>query len=390
MFSLFCPNIMGVFKSAFLSIGSNLGNREFLLQKAIFEIGKKAGEIRQVSAIYETPSWGFEGEDFLNACLEIQTLLSPKNLLSTILEIEADFGRLRNDSDGYQSRTLDIDIIYYEKDIIKTSDLTVPHPKMQDRKFILKPLADISPQFYHPILNKDTRNLLQECKDKSIITKQTTKLFKNRHTFFASLEYVAIEGNIGAGKTTLATKIADDFNAKLILERFAENPFLPSFYEDQARYAFPLEMSFLADRYQQFTEDTNQLDLFKSFMVSDYDIYKSLIFAKVTLQQNEFELYRKVFNFMYKEVKKPRIYVYLYQTTERLLQQIKQRGRDYEQNIELSYLERINRGYFDFLRTYPKENQLVIDVSNLDFVSHNSDYENVLAQIEDFALSSLK
>jgi 2-amino-4-hydroxy-6-hydroxymethyldihydropteridine diphosphokinase len=380
---------MGVYKTAYLSIGSNLGNREILLQKAIFEIGRKAGEIRQVSAIYETPSWGFEAEDFLNACLEIQTLLTPENLLTRILEIELNFGRQRNNDEGYQSRTLDIDIIYYEKEVIKTPSLTIPHPKLQERKFILKPLADISPQFYHPIFNKDTRNLLQECKDKSTLTKRTIKLFISRHSLFASFNYLAIEGNIGAGKTTLATKISDDFNAKLILERFAENPFLPSFYEDQARYAFPLEMSFLADRYQQFTEDTNQLDLFKSFMVSDYDIYKSLIFAKVTLQQNEFELYRKVFNFMYKEVKKPRIYVYLYQTTERLLEQIKKRGRDYEQNIELSYLERINRGYFDFLKTYPKENQLVIDVSHLDFVSNNNDYETILTRIEDFALSSL-
>lgn len=388
MFCLFCSNIMGVYKSAFLSIGSNLGNRAFILQKAIFEIGKKAGEIRQVSAIYQTPSWGFEGNDFLNACLEIQTRLTPVALLTEILAIEIEYGRERNDSQGYQSRTLDIDIIYYDKEIIDTERITVPHPKMHERKFILKPLADISPQFYHPILNKDTRNLLQECKDKSVINKTTQKLFKNRHNLFESLEYVAIEGNIGAGKTTLATKIADDFNAKLILERFAENPFLPSFYDDQARYAFPLEMSFLADRYQQFTEDTNQLDLFKSFMVSDYDIYKSLIFAKVTLQQNEFDLYRKVFNFMYKEVKKPKIYVYLYQTTERLLQQIKQRGRDYEQNIEISYLERINRGYFDFLKTYPKENQLIIDVSDLDFVSLTADYETILTRIENFALSS--
>ncbi|MDO6471364.1 2-amino-4-hydroxy-6-hydroxymethyldihydropteridine diphosphokinase [Maribacter sp. 1_MG-2023] len=379
---------MGVYKTAFLSIGSNLGNRQLLLQKAIFEIGKVAGEIRQVSAVYETPSWGFEGEDFLNACLELQTLLSPEDLLAKLLAIETDFGRERSEGNNYQSRTLDIDIIYYEKDVINTTKLTVPHPKMQDRKFILKPLADITPQFYHPIFNKDTRNLLQECKDKSTITKQIKRLFKSRHTFFASLEYVAIEGNIGAGKTTLATKISEDFNAKLILERFAENPFLPNFYEDQARYAFPLEMSFLADRYQQFTEDTNQLDLFKSFMVSDYDIYKSLIFAKVTLQQNEFDLYRKVFNFMYKEVKKPKVYVYLYQTTERLLEQIKKRGRDYEQNIELTYLEKINRGYFDFLRTYPKENQLIIDVSELDFVSHKSDYETVLAKIEDFALAN--
>ncbi|SIQ25075.1 2-amino-4-hydroxy-6-hydroxymethyldihydropteridine diphosphokinase [Maribacter ulvicola] len=380
---------MGVHKTAFLSIGSNLGNRHLLLQKAIFEIDKVAGDIRQVSATYETPSWGFEGEDFLNACLELQTLLSPDSLLAKLLAIETSFGRERNEGDRYHSRTLDIDIIYYEKDIINTENLTVPHPKMQDRKFILKPLADITPQFYHPIFQKDTRNLLQECKDKSNITKQVKRLFKNRHSFFASLQYVAIEGNIGAGKTTLATKISEDFNAKLILERFAENPFLPNFYEDQARYAFPLEMSFLADRYQQFTEDTNQLDLFKSFMVTDYDIYKSLIFAKVTLQQNEFDLYRKVFNFMYKEVKKPKIYVYLYQTTDRLLQQIKKRGRDYEQNIELTYLKKINRGYFDFLRTYPKENQLIIDVSELDFVSRKRDYEIILTKIEDFALANL-
>ncbi len=380
---------MGVYKTALLSIGSNLGNRQLLLQKAIFEIGKVAGEVRQVSATYETPSWGFEGEDFFNACLELQTLLTPEELLVKLLAIETAFGRERKNSDAYESRTLDIDIIYYEKVVINTETLTIPHPKMQERKFILKPLADISPQFYHPIFNKDTRNLLQECKDKSTITKKVPRLFKNRHTFFASLQYVAIEGNIGAGKTTLATKIAEDFNAKLILERFAENPFLPNFYIDQSRYAFPLEMSFLADRYQQFTEDTNQLDLFKSFMVSDYDIYKSLIFAKVTLQQNEFDLYRKVFNFMYKEVKKPKIYVYLYQTTERLLQQIKQRGRDYEQNIELTYLEKINRGYFDFLRTYPKENQLIIDVSALDFVSSSNDYETVLTKIEDFALTNL-
>jgi len=378
---------MGVYKSAFLTIGSNLGNREVLIQKAIFEIGKKVGEIRQVSSIYETPAWGFNGEDFLNACIEIQTKLDPEPLLELLLCIENEFGRNRDQGKGYHNRTLDLDIIYYQKDIINTDSLTVPHPKLQERKFILKPLADISPQYYHPILKKDTRNLLQECKDKSIITKHQKKLFKNRHQLFANIEYLAIEGNIGAGKTSLTNKIASDFNAKAILERFAENPFLPSFYENQEKYAFPLEMSFLADRYQQFTEDTNQLDLFKSFMVSDYDIYKSLIFAKVTLQENEFELYRRLFGLMYKEVKKPKLYLYLYQNTERLLAQIKKRGRAYEQNIELSYLERINRGYFDFLKTYPEKNQLIIDVTTLDFVKKEKDYETVLQKIENYVIS---
>ena len=107
-------------------------------------------------------------------------------------------------------------------------------------------------------------------------------MYKNREELFANTNFIAIEGNIGAGKTTLAHKISEDFNGKLVLERFADNPFLPKFYEEKARYAFPLEMSFLADRYQQFTDDTSQYDLFRSFMVSDYDIYKSLIFARIT------------------------------------------------------------------------------------------------------------
>jgi deoxyadenosine/deoxycytidine kinase len=260
---------------------------------------------------------------------------------------------------------------------------------MADRSFVLKPLADIAPQFYHPTLKKDSRNLLQQCRDKGKLDKTEGILYASRAALFASLEFISIEGNIGVGKTSLATKISKDFNAKLILERFAENPFLPSFYQDQSRYAFPLEMSFLADRYQQFSDDTNQFDLFKSFMISDYDIFKSLIFAKVTLQKQEYELYRKIFNFMYKEVRKPKIYIYLYQTTERLLEQIKKRGRDYEQGIEGDYLENINRGYMDFLKTYPKENQLIIDVSELDFVNQEKDYEYLLETVENFAISQL-
>lgn len=212
------------------------------------------------------------------------------------------------------------------------------------------------------------------------------KLSRNRAELFSKLQFIAIEGNIGAGKTTLSKMIAEDFNAKLVLERFADNPFLPKFYEDQSRYAFPLEMSFLADRYQQFTDDTSQFDLFKNFMVSDYDIFKSLIFAKITLQNDEFNLYRKVFNFMYKEVKKPEIYLYLYQNTERLLQNIKKRGRDYEQKIPPEYLDKINRGYLDFIKDHPEQNSLILDMGELDFVSNPSDYEHILERLIDAIL----
>ncbi|UII80814.1 2-amino-4-hydroxy-6-hydroxymethyldihydropteridine diphosphokinase [Flagellimonas sp. CMM7] len=374
---------MGQKQQAYLSLGSNLGNRYLTLQKAIFSIQKKVGKVLALSSVYENPAVGFEGEDFLNACVAIITDLSPTELLTTLLQIERDFGRERSSGDTYQSRTLDIDIILYGNEIIHTSELEIPHPRMDRRNFVLKPLADIAPQYYHPVLNKDIRNLLQECKDRSKLSKTKHQLFKNRLELFSKLQFISIEGNIGAGKSTLCKMIAEDFNAKLVLERFADNPFLPKFYEDQARYAFPLEMSFLADRYQQFSDDTSQFDLFKSFMVSDYDIFKSLIFAKITLQKEEFNLYRKVFNFMYKEVRKPQIYLYLYQNTERLLANIKKRGRDYEQNIDAAYLEKINQGYMDFIKGHPNQNSMILDLSDLDFVNNKSDYESILEQLDE-------
>lgn len=349
-------------------------------------IHSTVGSVVKISPIYETPAWGFDGDNFYNCCIAVETSLKPSVLLEKLLEIETRLGRKRNEGTGYASRTVDIDILYYDREIINTEALTIPHPNLQLRRFVLKPLADIAPQFYHPVLKKDTRNLLQECKDKSNINRTDHTLYQTRLQLFSQLQYMAIEGNIGAGKTTLAHKIGQDFNAKLVLERFADNPFLPKFYEDQSRFAFPLEMSFLADRYQQFMDDTSQYDLFKNFMVSDYDINKSLIFAKVTLQEEEFKLYRKLFNLMHKEIKKPKMYIYLYQNTDRLIQNIKQRGRNYEQNIAPEYLEKINRGYFDFLKSFPEQNNLILDVSELDFVENQKDYEGILDQIQKFAV----
>lgn len=377
---------MNELKKAYISIGSNLGNRLQNLQEAAFLLGAYVGEITAISKVYESASLGFDSSDFLNACLVLETQLTPLAILEKILSIEKSMGRKRLQEGGYEARIIDIDILYFDTEIIQSDHLVVPHSKLQERKFVLLPLADIAPQKYHPILGKDTRNLIQECKDKSQPIKTALKLYKTKEELFSSLSFIAIEGNIGAGKTTLANRIAEDFNGKLVLERFADNPFLPKFYEDQGRYAFPLEMSFLADRYQQFTDDTSQFDLFKNFMVSDYDIYKSLIFAQVTLQKDEFNLYRKLFNLMYKEVKKPRIYVYLYQSTERLLENIKNRGRSYEQSIEPAYLDKLNKGYFDFFKSYPEQNTLIIDVGELDFVSRLEDYNTIIDRIKNFAI----
>ncbi len=381
-FAYFASPIMEKQILAYLSLGSNMGNRIANLQKALFLIQKNSGSVAQISPVYENPSIGFQGGDFLNICISLETNLKPDDLLASLLGIERKMGRQRKAQKGFQSRLVDIDIVYYDNAIIESATLKIPHPEMQKRRFVLRPLADIAPQFYHPLLKKDTRNLLQECKDKSVMDKKKHQLFTSRVSLFSEIHFLAIEGNIGAGKTTLAKMIAKDFNAKLVLERFADNPFLPKFYEDQARYAFPLEMSFLADRYQQFSDDTSQFDLFKNFMVSDYDIFKSLIFAKITLQNEEFALYRKLFNFMYKEVKKPGLYVYLFQDTKRLMENIKARGRAYEQKIEASYLDKINRGYLDFIKGHPQQKSLIINLEELDFVQKKADYEAILETME--------
>jgi len=171
--------------------------------------------------------------------------------------------------------------------------------------------------------------------------------------------------------------IARDCNAKLILERFADNPFLPKFYNDPSRYSFPLELSFLADRYRQLKEELVEPDLFKSFTVADYYFMKSLVFSSKTLEQDEFRLYRQIFYIIYSSLPKPDLYVYLHVPPERLLTNIAMRGREYEKSITADYLSGIQESYFNFFRQNPENRYLVLDVSNIDFVASHDDYLRV-------------
>ena len=365
----------------YLSLGTNQGNKLENLQNALHLIADKVGTIQKISSIYKTASWGFNGEDFNNICIKVATYQSPETVLSTILSIEKELGRKRTNQEGYQNRNIDIDILLFENEIILSKNLIVPHSKMLERKFVMVPLAEIAPNALHPIEKKQVHICLQNCDDAAEITKIDKQLVRPLQ-ITEKYNYIAIEGNIGAGKTSLANLLSDTFNAKLVLERFADNPFLPKFYEDKERYAFPLEMSFLADRYQQLSDDLAQFDLFKNFIVSDYYIFKSLIFAQVTLPADEYLLYRKMFNLIYKEIPKPDLYVYLYQNTARLLENIKKRGRTYEQNIESDYLEKIHDGYKGFINSQDDLNLLIIDVSEMDFVNTPADYDFIINKIK--------
>lgn len=366
-----------------LSLGSNQGNRLTNIELCLNLIHREVGTIIKVSNLYETPSWGFESEAFYNCALLLHTSKTAEQILKEVLGVEKKLGRIRNENAGYQSRIIDVDLIAFNSEIINAEHLQIPHPLMQNRKFVLLPFQDLKIDWIHPVLKKTIPELIKITPDDSVC-----KVIQELECPLSAIRlnqynYIAIEGNIGAGKSTLAVKMAQDFNAKTVLERFADNPFLPKFYEDQNRYAFSLEMSFLADRYQQLSDDLSQFDLFKDFIIADYHIFKSLLFSKITLEVDEFRLYRTLFDIIYKEMPKPDLYIYLYQNTERLLQNIKNRGRSYEQDITTEYLEKINKGYLEYIKTQTDLNVLVIDVSDRDFVSNQEDYIFILNKIQE-------
>jgi deoxyguanosine kinase len=198
-----------------------------------------------------------------------------------------------------------------------------------------------------------------------------------------SLNYLVIEGNIGAGKTTLAQMISERYQTKLVLEQFADNPFLPKFYENQEQYSFPLEMAFLAERYNQLNRELSHFELFSPFTVSDYYFMKSLIFAQNTLQPDEYNLYRQFFTIIYDKMPKPDLYVYLHKNTDLLLKNIAIRGRDYETYITKEYLEKITLGYFRYFKQQSDFPILILDTNDIDFVTRPVDFEKIVQTIFD-------
>mgnify|MGYP000314760069 CR=1 FL=1 len=189
--------------------------------------------------------------------------------------------------------------------------------------------------------------------------------------------YIVIEGNIGAGKTSLAKMLAEEYQANLLLEKFEDNPFLPKFYKNPDKYAFHVELSFMATRYQQLVNELPYQNLFKTFSLADFFFSKSLLFAKITLSEPEFRLYRQIFNIIYKSIPRPDLYVYLHMDVDRLLENIHHRGREYEQELDRGYLKNLEREYFDYLKQQNNMRILILDMNKIDFIKNDPDYHSV-------------
>lgn len=190
--------------------------------------------------------------------------------------------------------------------------------------------------------------------------------------------FIVVEGNIGAGKTTLSTMLSQDFDRRLILEQFSDNPFLPYFYENPDRYAFPVELFFMTERHKQLQEELSQIQLFEQGVIADYLFLKTLLFARHTLKAEEFRLFQRLFNILSTNFPKPDLLLYIHQPVPGLMENIKKRGRTYEQKMDPDYLARIQQAYFDYFRTVSDIPIVILDVQDIDFVANAEHYQLIV------------
>ena len=366
-------------KKAYISLGSNEGRRLKDIREAVVQIQKKIGILTDLSSLYEAPAWGFEGPDFLNACIGIETDFTSHELLQKLLKIERQMGRVRSVKPGYSSRNIDLDLLFYEDQVVDDEHLVLPHPRLELRKFILSPMCEIAPYFIHPRLGKSLENLSRLCIDNSPMRKIPLKEWSQ--DLLNEQQILIFEGNIGVGKTSLAQKIALDYQVPSLLEKFSQNPFLEKFYDQPMRFALSLENYFLEDRFRQFNHFL-KAPKSKKTGVADHSLFKSLVFAKINLSSSHFQDFKKNYERLRGELIFKQKVIYLHQSIEKLMEQIKSRGRIYEQNITSEYLEKIEWCYQNFQDEEFLSSHQYIDLSGLDFIHNESAYQIVLQRIK--------
>lgn len=393
---------------AFIALGSNLGDRVGHLQAAVSALAATRGiEVNAISPVYENAAQtsvpGDEQPPYLNAVVAVSTVLTPRALVDRLLAIELARGRVRSGTNRWAARTLDCDLLVYGEATIDEDGLTVPHPRMAARRFVLRPLSDLAPSLRVPApVLRSVSGLLESCPDDSTLEPTAGSLRipgqavhgqaelwpesqgehpprENVH-LPGELRYIVVEGVIGVGKTTLARELSTRFGASLVLEEFEENPFLARFYEDRPRWAFQTQLAFLASRFRQ-QQALAKRDLFHDLLVSDYAFDKDRIFARLNLSGDELQLYETMYTIMQPSVPRPDLVVYLQASTECIMERIHRRGRDFEANMDSGYIQALGDAYNAYFFHYSSTPLLIVNANRLDFVRNSADLEELFRQI---------
>jgi 2-amino-4-hydroxy-6-hydroxymethyldihydropteridine diphosphokinase len=342
--------------TAYIGLGSNLGDREKSIQSAVKMLAEIDNiKVLRVSDIIKTaPLGGMNQPEYRNAVAEIETSLSAKDLHKRLVAIETAIGREKIEK--WASRIIDLDLLLFGADVINYPDLTIPHPQMHLRSFVIKGICQLNSDLLHPILKEPATELAKRLNGQDFV-------FNPNVT-----QLISIAGIIGVGKTTLAKKLSNLLGCKLILEPYDKNPFLPQVYAGKKELALDSQLYFLTSRTTQLNRKvlaTGQL------IISDYIFDKELIYARSLLNPRQLSLYEKTYPPFAVQVVRPVLVIYLRDSTQRCLERIHRRNRPYEQKIEPQFLENLDSDYRQLFKNWKTSPLIRLSMSDFNYMDDN-------------------
>jgi len=358
--------------TAYIGLGSNVGDRKHNIDTSLENLASVDGiDLLKRSDFIETePLGGLEQPGYINSVAEIKTSLGPQSLLKKINEIENKLGRQRDKK--WASRTIDMDILLFGETILNTAELTIPHPQMHLRSFVLSPLCQLNPLLVHPVLEEPVEVLAERLGGGDYYPDPDVP------------QLVGIAGVIGVGKTTLAERLSNLLGCEIILEPYDTNPYMPEVYAGKRELALDSQLYFLKHRLRQLDRDV--LEPGRQY-ISDYVFDKDPMYAELMLDEKQLAEYRRPYFQNAGKVSRPVLVIYLADTVENCLQRIHRRNRPYEQRIEPQFLQRLSVGYDRLFRDWKR--CPVIRILVCDFNLNKSvEFEHLAKQIRSYVLCS--
>ena len=353
---------------SYIGLGSNLGDRAEHIKKAKEKLASAEGiRLLGVSTSVESPSLGgVKGENYLNAVAKIETQLGCEHLYQELSGIEQNLGRVRKNK--WDSRTIDLDILLYGNEIIRTDELVVPHEQMHFRSFVLSGMCELAPELVHPVLNKKMSELAQRLNGSDFVIKPDKP------------QVISVAGVIGVGKTTLAKGLAKELGCAMVAEAYDSNPYLADVYNGRKDLALKSQLYFLESRVAQL--DSESLGRGK-MVITDYVFAKELIYAKHSLSQEQSEEYNRRHIEVREKVAEPVVVIYLQDTPKACLERINQRNRPYERGIDLELLISLSADYEALFAEWKLSPVIRIDTSQFD-CRYNGHVKNLAKEIESY------
>jgi len=354
----------------YIGLGSNLGNRQDHINSALEMLGEVSDvEVARVSELIETaPLAQAEQPKYLNAVAELRTTLSPDDLHKTLVNIETALGRIRQEK--WSSRTIDLDILLYGSGVIESPHLTIPHPQMHLRSFVLRGLCQLDANLFHPVMNESVCELANRLNGCDFVPNPDLP------------QLVSIAGVIGVGKTTLAKKLSARLNCQTLLEPYDTNPFMPDVYSGKKELALDSQLYFLTSRVEQLNHNTLKKG---QIYINDYIFDKELIYSSQTLNLEQLTLYKKIYQPSNRKVTLPVLVIYLVDSLQNCLERIHKRNLPYEQKIEPQFLENLNAGYEQLFKHWKTCPVLRKHTSELDY-TEDANIDHLTNQIKCYVM----